>query len=52
MEQNSLYGSRVAGVLVDPAISINIDTPTDWADAERAMAERIAGALSPARRDH
>ena len=52
MEQNSLYGSRVAGVLVDPASSINIDTPTDWAEAERAMTERIAGALSPARRDH
>jgi CMP-N,N'-diacetyllegionaminic acid synthase len=35
MEQNSLYGARVAGYLMDEAATVNIDSP---ADLERAAA--------------
>lgn len=40
MLQNSLYGKRVAGFLIDDAKSVNIDTQDDWKRAE----ERLAGA--------
>lgn len=40
MERDSLYGPRVLGYEVDPARSVNIDTPDDWARAER-VAERL-----------
>jgi len=35
MKQNSLYGTRLVGYLLDPAASVNIDGPEDW---ERAQA--------------
>lgn len=38
MEHNSLYGRNVAGYLMDPARSVNIDTPADWAMAEALLA--------------
>jgi CMP-N-acetylneuraminic acid synthetase len=38
MEGNSLYGERLAGYPIDPGRSVNIDTPEDWADAERLIA--------------
>lgn len=34
MEQNSLYGRRLAGFLMDPAWRVNIDGPEDWQRAE------------------
>jgi CMP-N-acetylneuraminic acid synthetase len=39
-DQRSLYGNRVVGVEVDPALSVNIDTEEDWSRAEALMAER------------
>ena len=38
LEQNSLYGTRVVGYEINPARSVNIDTPADWAEAERLLA--------------
>ncbi|MFN8003891.1 MAG: acylneuraminate cytidylyltransferase family protein [Acidobacteriota bacterium] len=37
LEENSLYGQRVLGVELDPARSVNIDTPDDWAHAEALL---------------
>jgi CMP-N-acetylneuraminic acid synthetase len=34
VEQNSLYGKRILGHVVDPARSVNIDTLEDWHRAE------------------
>ncbi|MGH9843270.1 MAG: cytidylyltransferase domain-containing protein, partial [Blastocatellia bacterium] len=30
MEQNSFYGARLLGYVMDPARSVNIDAPEDW----------------------
>jgi len=38
MEQNSLYGKRLAGYEVDPRRSVNIDVPADWDRAEMLVA--------------
>jgi CMP-N,N'-diacetyllegionaminic acid synthase len=35
MDQNSLFGSKIAGHLIDATRSVNIDTPADWERAER-----------------
>jgi CMP-N,N'-diacetyllegionaminic acid synthase len=40
LDQNSMYGVRTAGFLVDPAASVNIDEPTDFARAELLMRRR------------
>jgi len=40
IEENSLYGQRVAGYLVDPARSVNIDSPEDWARAGLLISQR------------
>ncbi|MBI3949556.1 MAG: acylneuraminate cytidylyltransferase family protein [Acidobacteria bacterium] len=40
MEQNSLYGSRSVGYVLDPEQSVNIDGPQDWARAERLLRAR------------
>lgn len=40
MEQNSLYGQRLAGHLIDPARCINVDEMEDW---ERASALLVKG---------
>lgn len=37
MDQNSLFGRRLAGYRVDPAESVNIDTPADWQRAEQLL---------------
>jgi hypothetical protein len=37
MEQNSLYGSKVAGFLIEASRSVNLDTLEDWARAEAAL---------------
>jgi CMP-N-acetylneuraminic acid synthetase len=37
MQQGSLFGARLVGYEVDPARSLNIDTPDDWARAEAIM---------------
>lgn len=42
MEQNSLYGKRVIGHLVNPEHSVNIDRPEDWQRAT-GMLESIHG---------
>ncbi len=34
IEENSLYGTRLAGYLVDPKNSVNIDNLEDWEQAE------------------
>ena len=40
MEENSLYGSCVAGHLLDFEQSVNIDNINDWARAERLLLSR------------
>ncbi len=45
MEGNSLYGSKVAGFLVEPSNSVNIDTMENWDQAERLLASREEPAL-------
>jgi CMP-N-acetylneuraminic acid synthetase len=42
MEQNSLYGRRVAGFLMAPEHSVNIDSAEDW-----QRAEQLQGKLRP-----
>jgi CMP-N-acetylneuraminic acid synthetase len=37
MEQNSLYGSKVSGFLIEPFRSANLDTLEDWARAEAML---------------
>ena len=37
MEADSLYGRTLVGHPIDPARSVNIDTPEDWARAERLV---------------
>lgn len=37
MTQNSLFGARVVGYEMDPALSVNIDTLDDWKLAERLI---------------
>ncbi|NOT62414.1 MAG: acylneuraminate cytidylyltransferase family protein [Acidobacteria bacterium] len=37
LEQNSLYGARTLGFEIAPSRSVNIDTPDDWAKAERLL---------------
>lgn len=37
MEHNSLYGSKVAGFLIEPSRSVNLDTLEDWARAEAML---------------
>jgi CMP-N-acetylneuraminic acid synthetase len=38
MTSNSLFGSKVAGFVVDRSKTVNIDTPEDWTKAESALA--------------
>jgi CMP-N,N'-diacetyllegionaminic acid synthase len=38
MEDDSLYGERLVGYLVNPEDRVNIDTPEDWKQAERLLA--------------
>lgn len=40
MEGNSLYGARMAGLEMDAALHVNIDTPADWALAEEMVEQR------------
>ena len=40
MEENSLYGQRVIGHIVDADMSVNIDGPEDWKRAE-GIIERV-----------
>jgi CMP-N,N'-diacetyllegionaminic acid synthase len=42
IEENSLYGRRVAGYPVDPARTVNIDSLADWERAERLLREGAA----------
>lgn len=39
MEENSLYGKRLVGHLMESGRSVNIDTPADWDRAERLLDE-------------
>jgi CMP-N-acetylneuraminic acid synthetase len=47
-ERGSLFGSRVVGYVVDPARSVNVDTPEDWARAEQLVLQ-YGSALGPER---
>jgi CMP-N,N'-diacetyllegionaminic acid synthase len=38
MEQGSLFGERLAGYVLEPGQTVNIDTPSDWEQAERLIA--------------
>jgi CMP-N-acetylneuraminic acid synthetase len=38
MEENALLGDRVAGFLLDPSETVNIDRSEDWDRAERLLA--------------
>lgn len=40
MEDNSMYGRYLVGYEMDPAQSINIDTPADWERAVRLLAQK------------
>ena len=42
MKQNFLYGEKILGCLMDPARSVNIDTPEDWKRAEDLRARMSA----------
>ncbi|MGI9146245.1 MAG: cytidylyltransferase domain-containing protein [Chloroflexota bacterium] len=44
LEQRVMIGRRVAGLVTEPADSIDIDTPLDLALAELVLARRAAGA--------
>lgn len=35
----SIYGEDCRALVIDPALSINLDTPADWAAAERALSQ-------------
>jgi hypothetical protein len=39
----SIYGERCQPLIVDAADSLSIDSPGDWAEAERRLAGRRAG---------
>jgi CMP-N-acetylneuraminic acid synthetase len=43
MENNSLYGRRVAGYLLETRESVNIDTLEDLEQAERVLQSRVNG---------
>jgi hypothetical protein len=43
-DQHVTIGARVAGLVTDPADSIDVDTPLDLALAELLLASRTAGA--------
>jgi CMP-N-acetylneuraminic acid synthetase len=40
MKENSLYGRRLVGYVLDPKRSVNIDGPEDWERAERLIRSR------------
>jgi CMP-N-acetylneuraminic acid synthetase len=40
MDQNSLYGQRLVGHVLDPARCVAIDTVDDWGRAERLLEAR------------
>jgi CMP-N-acetylneuraminic acid synthetase len=39
LERHSLYGQKTAGYVIEDLPLVNIDTPEDWAHAERQMSE-------------
>jgi CMP-N,N'-diacetyllegionaminic acid synthase len=40
LERGSLFGDRLLGYEVDPALSVDINTPSEWACAERMLEAR------------
>jgi CMP-N-acetylneuraminic acid synthetase len=40
LDAGSLYGDRVLGIHINPALSVNIDGPTDWTRAEQLLSAR------------
>ena len=46
MKENSLYGKRVIGHLVDADQTVNIDGPEDWKRAEEILSSRLMMAPS------
>ncbi|MBU4460257.1 MAG: acylneuraminate cytidylyltransferase family protein [Verrucomicrobia bacterium] len=47
LERRSFYGTRCVPFLLPPDESMNIDTPAEWAEAERRLAERSPGGAQP-----
>jgi CMP-N-acetylneuraminic acid synthetase len=45
-DHRNLYGSDIRGYEMDPAHSVNIDTPEDWADAELRLQKFFAPSSS------
>lgn len=41
MEKQSLYGDRLVGLVMEPARSVNLDTPADWQRAEELLRKGI-----------
>jgi CMP-N,N'-diacetyllegionaminic acid synthase len=41
VEGGTLYGARVVGYPMDPARSVNLDSPEDWLEAERLLANTV-----------
>ena len=50
MRDDTLYGTKLLGYLVDPARSINIDTMSDWEHAEALLVTGNRPALLEGRR--
>jgi CMP-N-acetylneuraminic acid synthetase len=44
---DSIYGERCVPLPIDPHESLSIDSPDDWAEAERRLAERGRGSSDP-----
>ena len=42
MRQNSLYGPKLAGCVIEASRSVDIDTPADWQRAEELLRSRAA----------
>lgn len=40
MDENSMYGKKLLGYMVDPETSVNIDSPADWLRAKQLLQKR------------
>jgi len=50
LEKNSMSGDVILPVYVDPAFSVDIDTPQDWAECEYLIRERDLAIVFPGTR--
>jgi N-acylneuraminate cytidylyltransferase len=47
LEKGSMSGDTIMPLFVDPAYSVDIDTPLDWERAERCVLERLVEMVMP-----